>query len=598
MDNELDTSRDARDILRDVAQDLRGLQAQLNDQLGQDIDRLQLRKQQLLSDLDMLEEEYQDLQKKHAALQSNHEVTLSQQQLAQQQLWAKRLAQSLATHLKTRLTESIQAAVPTYAGGQPPSLDNAYQLLASLDSSLSGTLRSLQQDLTSYQSTLSQQISRMHSMEQQGEVILEALINRLSQQLQTQMMRPPGMASLPTTAPPLLSDTGGAASFPASASGPQLQGNHWQHLSTPLPSSIPSPLPSPRSAGATAAASATHQPRATTGWQRGLVCMILATVAIALHNVWVGGISSGQLVGAEFLGSALTLGVPQVLMLLWLRMLVVLPVIGFAAPRLYPEVWRDLAQLFTAPDRRPLFHVLISGVFLFISQVLIYQAIATAGAGVAITLLFTYPLLTVPLAWFLFGDRPSPLKMVVMVAVAMGVVFTVLPRLGSGGVAFTWGVIMALIASGAFALYMIAMQLSSRRLHPVSVNIVQFTTLFVLSGLLFSGAWLRGAIQGVEIGTSNNSGLLMGGIALGILTLIWYLFNTYGVRLIGAAQAALVAAAVPMLTAIIAVNLTPAASSLHFLQWIGVAMVTLGTVAFSAERLHPSAGVKPRRVRA
>lgn len=121
MDNELDTSRDARDILRDVAQDLRGLQAQLNDQLGQDIDRLQLRKQQLLSDLDMLEEEYQDLQKKHAALQSNHEVTLSQQQLAQQQLWAKRLAQSLATHLKTRLTESIQAAVPHLCrGGSPP----------------------------------------------------------------------------------------------------------------------------------------------------------------------------------------------------------------------------------------------------------------------------------------------------------------------------------------------------------------------------------------------------------------------------------------------------------------------------------------------
>jgi drug/metabolite transporter (DMT)-like permease len=594
IDNELDTSRDAQEILRNVTQELRGLQAQLNDQLGQDIDRLQIRKQQLLSDLDMLEEEYQDLQKKHAALQSNHEVVLSQQQLAQQQLWAKRLAQSLASHLKTRLTESIQAAVPTYAGGQPPSLDKAYQLLASLDSNLSGTLRSLQQDLTSYQSTLSQQISRMHSMEQQGEVILEALINRLSQQLQTQMMRPPGMASLPTPAPPLLSDTGGPAPFPANTPGPQLQGNHWQHLSTPLPSSIPTPLPSSRS-GVTA--TPTHQPRVDRGWQRGLVCMILATVAIALHNVWVGGISSGQLVGTEF-GGALTLGVPQVLMLLWLRMLVVLPVIAFVAPRLYPEVWRDLGQLFTAPDRRPLFHVLISGVFLFISQVLIYQAIATAGAGVAITLLFTYPLLTVPLGWFLFGERPSPLKMVVMVAVAMGVVFTVLPRLGSGGAAFIWGAIMAFIASGAFALYMIAMQLSARRLHPVPVNIVQFTTLFVLSGLLFSGAWLQSVVQGVQIGTSNNSSLLMGGIALGILTLVWYLFNTYGVRLIGAAQAALVAAAVPMLTAIIAVSLTPTVSTLHFLQWIGVAMVTLGTVAFSAERLQPTPRVKPKRVRA
>ena len=314
--------------------------------------------------------------------------------------------------------------------------------------------------------------------------------------------------------------------------------------------------------------------------------MVLATVAIALHNVWVGHISSAA--------QTFTLALPQVLMLLWLRMLVVLPVIALVAIRLYPEVWRDLRQLFEAPDRRPLFQVILSGVFLFISQVLIYKAIAAVGAGVAIALLFTYPLLTVPLAWFLFGDRPTPLKGVVMAAVAMGVVFTVLPRLGADGT-FLWSVAMALLASGAFALYMVAMQLSSRRLHPVPVNVVQFTTLFVLSGLVLLVARFLGLFQPVE---ATTDGLGVGGVVLGVLTVLWYLFNTYGVRLMGAAQAALVAAAVPILTAIIAVSLTPAVSGMHFLQWIGVAMITLGTFALSAERLSPSSGVKPKRVRA
>jgi drug/metabolite transporter (DMT)-like permease len=584
MDNDLGRSGDARAILRDVTQDLQGLQTQLTNQLGQDIERLQARKQRLLSDLDILEEEYQDLQRKHQALRGDHEVALSQQQLAQQQLWAKRLAQSLASHLKTRLTDSIQAAVPTYSGGEPPSLDNAYQLLASLDSSLSSTLRSLQQDLNSYRSTLSQQIGRMQSMEQQGEVILEALINRLSQQLQVQMMRPPvGMAPLPTLEQPQLRQDPNHPGAEAGRWGsPSLPSNHWQQIATPLPTSTPQPLSARRPA---------PRPRSPQGWQRGLVCMVLATLAIALHNVWVGNISGGQL------GEVLTLDLAQVLMLLWLRMVVVLPVIALVAVRLYPAVWRDLVQLFTASDRRPLFQVILSGVFLFISQVLIYKAIATVGAGVAIALLFTYPLLTVPLGWFLFGDRPTPLKGVVMLAVAMGVVFTVLPRLGDGGGLFVWSVAMALLASGAFALYMIAMQLSSRRLHPVPVNIVQFTTLFVLSGLIFLGARIRGLFQEVPTAPQGD-GLLMGGLILGGLTLLWYLFNTYGVRWMGASQAALVAAAVPILTAVVAVNLTPVAANLHFLQWIGVAMITLGTFALSAERLTLKSGVKSRRVRA
>ncbi|MBD0335400.1 MAG: hypothetical protein ICV62_07925, partial [Cyanobacteria bacterium Co-bin13] len=179
-------------ILRNLTQDLQTLQQTLSTQLSQDIERLQGRKQRLMDDIEALEGDYETLRSRYQSLQSSHESALSQQQIVQQQLWAKRLAQALATHLQARLSESLSASLSGSAGPNGSSaLPHTDRLLASLDSTLHSTLQSLQQDLNSYQSSLSQQVSRMHSLEQQGEAILDALVNRLSQQLQTQLVPAP-----------------------------------------------------------------------------------------------------------------------------------------------------------------------------------------------------------------------------------------------------------------------------------------------------------------------------------------------------------------------------------------------------------------------
>lgn len=592
MDSQPQGHQSAEAVLQAITKNLSGLQQTLAGQLSQDIERLQERKQQLLQDVESLEADYDQLQTRYRGLKEGCDAVLTQQQQAQQQLWAKRLAQALATNLYSRLTADLSPAIANNSG--LPNLPQTQQVLASLDTSLQTTLQSLQQDLNSYQSALSQQIGRMHSMEHQGEAILEALINRLSQQLQTQMVQPQISAMAQPSAyangesgihlPPMA-----ASGYPAQArwSAPHYNG-YGQQTHTPVQ---PQPSRPPALSGApTSDKPSTPFPSGLSSLQKGLIFIVLSTLALSVHNVLVGIIGyGGEIFGRFPVQGIFPLEIPNSLMLLWLRMVVVLPLMAIVAPQLYPDIWRDIRNFLQGEDRRPVLQVIASGGFLFMSQVLIYKSISDIGPGVAVTLLFMYPLLTVPLAWFLFGDRPTPLRLVVMFAISMGIVFTALPRINldlAGGSVSVWGVAAAILSSAAFAFYLVSMQLSFRRLHPVPVSFLQFCTIFVLtSSILIVGKFL-----GMEPGEpSSQSGLYLGGIILGALTLMGYLCNNYGVRLMGAAQASIVASSGPVITAILAYFITPGEkSALQFIQWIGVVLVTLGVVSLSLERLATS----------
>lgn len=625
-------------ILRVLGQDLAALHQQVSTDLANDIAHMQARKHQLMADIEALEGDYETLRLQHQQLQSSYSETLNQQQIAQQQAWAKRLAVALATHLQGRLEAALTMAnansLQATSSPAPGHLAAASQGLAALDATLQTTLASLQQDLTSYHSSISQQISRMQNVEQQGEAILEALVARLSQQLQSQMV------------PANRNGHGSSNGYPAPNSPGNGVGtgnltNGWAGYDRPAPSRDPAaevyptagpgtqaplagpalplrrPYRSPQAnlaptgnsgeytppLGATlpnGAVPASAPPQVTPPDreehgdrplamppQMGIIVVVLSTLALSLHNVIVGVIGyGGQILGRLPVEAVLPLTIPNSLLLLWLRMVVVVPLLALVAPRLHPTVGRDLRLMFSRDYRRPLIQVIASGGFLFLSQVLIYKAIADVGPGVAVTLLFMYPLITVPLAWFLFGDRPTPLRLVVMFAITMGIVFTALPRIYtdlSGDGVSLWGVGAALLSSVAFALFLIAMQLCFRRLHPVSVSLVQFSTIFILTSLIL----VIGSLFGLSPGAPASSlGLYVGAGMLGLLTLLGYLFNNYGVKLLGAAQASIVAASGPVVTAILAFLITPGEkSALLFIQWMGVILVTLGVISLSLERL-------------
>jgi len=603
-----ENGRTVESVLQTVTQDLKRLHQDLITQLSQEVSHLQAEKARLAN-------EVRSLQSQRQTLQTQNTQSLSQQQIAQQELWAKKLALALSNHLQGLMMQQIHQTVKAnqYPNGSLNAAEaqtqvaNAQQLLASLDATFSDTFNSLRQELGSYQSSLyrqlneiqNQQLTEMQSLGQQGEAILEALVNRLRQQLQGETPRP--------TYPVEQS----AQSFLT----PQENGNSTMGVVSPPTSQYPSPelrSPQPRLAESShgSVAPLTHPPhpnpnahlsqapiampgtpvanqpavkRESSTFWTGLILVLLSTIALSIHNVVVRVIGTpSSIFGFPDVGGFIDIKVlGNSLLILWLRMLTVLPLMVMLAMVLYPAIWRDLRKFFFADDRRPILNVVGSGFFLFLSQVLIYIAIGKIGAGPAVTILFMYPIVTVPLAWLLFGDRPTTLRWVVMAVILTGIVLTAQPSMAATSRGWSFEGVTFAVGSGiSFALYLIFMQLCFKKLHPIPVSLVQFFTIFVLSAVILIAI---GPNLGVQVLAEQRTGFVLSGILLGILTLIGYLTNNLGVRFMGAGLASIVASIGPVMTSFLAWILIK--NQLQPIQWFGILMVTLGVGALSFERM-------------
>ncbi|MBE9181825.1 EamA family transporter [Oculatella sp. LEGE 06141] len=562
----------AEQALKTVAQDLQNLQHDLVAQLNQDVRRLQVEKSLLVNDIERLREQRKQLQ-------TQNQVVLSQQQLLQQQAWAKQLAYVLANHLQAALVQRLHqaAGLDTIPGEASSSLttgvnahhENAHKLLSSLDDTLTRTFTALRQDLNSYEGSIAQQINRMHNLEQQGEAILEMLVNRLSQHLRVEAARTQAASSAMGNGNGHgISDH--PVSLPRTDSMPLRQGPPTVLPVAPVSAPEPpvAPVRSPLRYG-------------FSQFKIGFALILLSTVALSLHNVAVGVIGNpSNVLGLFQVGGFIKLNsVGNSLWILLMRMWVVVPAMASLAWFLYKPTWHDIKKFSLSNDRALLRSVVGSGFFLFLSQVLIYIAIGQIGPGVAVTILFMYPIVTVPLAWLLFGDRPSQLRVVVMVAISLGVVLTALPKLAATTNISWIGIGAAIISGISFACYLISMQISFRKLHPVPVSLIQFVTIFVLTHLM---------LLFFQVGEppANGFGLFLSGIVLGVLTLAGYLLNNFGVRFMGAARASIIASSGPVLTALLAFVITPGdRTELKLVQWLGIFIVTSGVVALSFERM-------------
>jgi drug/metabolite transporter (DMT)-like permease len=611
LSNHLESGKDLsrEDLLVTIRQDLKAFQNDLVSQLTQDIGQLQAEKVQLLSDVAQLRQQKQ-------TLETETHLSLSEQQVAQQQVWAKQLAQALATRLYLLLSEKIQDSSSSAAyRGRPihtAATASQYQLpnrnteqsLTSLHTAVEHTLSSLKDDLDSYQSRLNQQLNRMQTLENQGEAILDTLVNRLNQRLQesttSQLVAESAfdrrasngqgvdaMSSLVETRGSTV--RGGIQPFsngnvaqvaPDSWIGQKSEGDQRGRPET-LPQSNniqpaadahqPQPSPNP---------TLKQQFSAISSFQKGLVLILLSTVALSLHNVVV------QVIGNESsifniwrVGGYVSLSLDSSLMILWLRMIVVMPLMALIATVLYPTTWADIRQFAVSRDRTQLRNVISSGFFLFLSQVCIYIAIGQVGPGVAVTILFMYPIFTVPLAWWLFGDRPTPLRILVMIAIFGGVVCTFLPNLVRTDQVSLPGVGIAIASGLAFACYLISMQLSFKKLHPVPVSVIQFFTIFSLTSIILLA-------RPADVELTNPGGLILGGLILGFLTLLGYLFNNFGVRFMGAARASIIASSGPVLTALLAfIIIREEQTKLEPIQVLGILIVTAGVTALAVERM-------------
>ncbi|MBD2594463.1 EamA family transporter [Nostoc spongiaeforme FACHB-130] len=171
-------SRSAETALWAVVEDLENLQQNVLRSLQEEIKRLQADKERLYDDIQKLLEEKEHLQQVR--------------QITEQQVLIRQLAEVLAKHISSQLQSSLKNLANelkmTGADEQAvlksaESNEQIKQMLGSLDDTLTITFNSLQQELKNYQGNLSQQLARMQSQQQQGETIVEELVNHLRGEL-------------------------------------------------------------------------------------------------------------------------------------------------------------------------------------------------------------------------------------------------------------------------------------------------------------------------------------------------------------------------------------------------------------------------------
>lgn len=192
----------SQQLVQAVAREIEHLRADLLQPLQTDVATLQHERESLIQEIRALERTRQHLD----ALPQPH--TYEQQRLEEfsqelirrctqsltQQLahvltsWETRLAsaqsQAIANTARTAAPDRFEAIMPS------PDLEHIQQLqaqsdrmLAALDANQRAIFEALQRDLQSYQESLSQGLGKMHTLSAQGQMLLTALIEHLSQQL-------------------------------------------------------------------------------------------------------------------------------------------------------------------------------------------------------------------------------------------------------------------------------------------------------------------------------------------------------------------------------------------------------------------------------
>lgn len=532
-----DNPQTAEESLKLLTEQLQNIQQGLVEQLRRDVNQLESEKSRLNTEIEQMRSQYQQLQ--------------SQQQTAEQRVWTQQLAQILATQLQEELRQQqlnfLAANASEQSGDQQ---ENSYELIAALNSTLNSTLKELQQDINSYQSNFSQQLGRMQSLEQQGEAILEALVTRIRLQLQ-ETYRPERTSSVPRVTP---------GRRPATLPG---------RTSQQTPAVGPTP---------TAPATPTTPSPPSGNFKLGVILVLISSLMFSLQNVVVRVLLREQNIFGLFkVGGFITPSPGNSLFILLLRMILVAPIMAFVvAPLFYKSTWRDIKHLGQKSQFGRLLSVIVSGFFLFLSQFFIYIALGNISTGVATTIFFVYPTITILLSWLIFRDKPTFLLVLATISIYIGGFLTI-PSFTTGARGnVNLGVTAAILSGLAFAVYIVLIKVS--RMHPIPFSVVNFTTILFLSASVLP-------FFGYQVKPEMWTSLLIGTLVLATTTLCGYLFTNMGVPLIGPPLASVVSASGPALTTMLAFLIIQ--EKLQLYQVLGVVLVTVWVIGISAQNLKP-----------
>ncbi|MEH2324346.1 MAG: EamA family transporter [Nostoc sp.] len=333
--------------------------------------------------------------------------------------------------------------------------------------------------------------------------------------------------------------------------------------------------------------------------QIGLLLIVLSAVLSSLYNVAIKIIfhEGSQIFGVLEVERLLPPTLGNTFLILTLRFMVVVPLLVLLSPILHPSLWQDLENLAASVRGNPtpanaatkqiLLLSVVSGCFLFLSQVLIYIAIAQVTTGMAIALFFIYPMVSGLLSWFLFRDRPTTFRISAIAAICCGELLVLggSPSPGIGNISM--GSSAAILSGVAFAAYIILTRVCASKLHPVTFTLINFATMLLLSFICLMlplpSSW------NLVVDPSKMLELVLSAFILGVLTLAGYLLNNVGISKLGGSRSALIGGTIPVLTVIFAGLIIQ--ENLDIVQILGVLLVTFGAAAFSFETMRNQ--VKP-----
>lgn len=317
--------------------------------------------------------------------------------------------------------------------------------------------------------------------------------------------------------------------------------------------------------------------------QSGLLLLLLAAVQLALFGIFVDMMFDEKFIwGAVAWGGFLPRTPGNWRLLFLLRSLAVVAGIPLVAKILYPETARDLKNAIWGGNRKALHSAMLGGLCLFIAELSLAIAWWQIPCGVAIAFFLMYPTFAVVGAWKLWGYRPSQGRIAAMTLVAIGSLLVMplppefnatLPQVLLGiGAGFGGGV--------AFASYLLLSYRGMRSLHPLPFSAIALGMGFVLS--CFS---LMLPIPGWEIQVEITEifSLVTGSLAIGILTLVGYLLNHYGILLAGVSRGAIAVATAPAIAVLLGVFLLQ--NSLNLQQVLAFVLVILGGLVMATEAI-------------
>ncbi|MEH2069017.1 MAG: DMT family transporter [Nostoc sp.] len=320
----------------------------------------------------------------------------------------------------------------------------------------------------------------------------------------------------------------------------------------------------------------------------GILIVLLSSFVLAFHNVTVRVLFSEHLVVSLFLlGGYVKPDLQNSFLLMFMRMLLVVPLMGFLAFKLYPSAFKEFQDLFTRQYRDVLIQAFSCGVLMFVYIALLYIAIGLIPTGIATTLFFIYPVFTALLSWKFFGQRPTFFRWLVMGIILVGCVL-VIPKssVNHSNHSIVVGILASVSAGIIYAFYNVIAQKCLEKFHPVPFTWISFASTLLLSGV----GLLLWPVPSTQL---DWTPLWIGSIFSGLVSFIGHTLNNLGIRMIGATTASIVGSSSPALTAIVAWGTI--SETLNLTQIIGIGIVTFGIALLSGESFFQSLQIRRSR---